>query len=162
MRCPYCEGLEDRVVDSRSSKEGTAIRRRRECLTCGRRFTTYEYVEDMPLTVIKSDGRREPFDKQKLLIKIQTACNKRPISTAQIEETVDRIEAKLVGLGEREIDSKADIGELVMQELKQLDDVAYVRFASVYRQFKDLKDFEKELQELEAGRNRGGFAESRN
>jgi transcriptional repressor NrdR len=152
MRCPYCEELEDRVVDSRSSKEGTAIRRRRECLSCARRFTTYEYVEDMPLTVIKSDGRREPFDRQKLFVKIQMACNKRPISTAQIDEAVDRIEAQLTGLGEREIDSKLHIGELVMQELKKLDDVAYVRFASVYRQFKDLRDFEKELQNLESAR----------
>ena len=148
MRCPYCEGLEDKVVDSRSSKEGTAIRRRRECLTCGRRFTTYEYIEDTPLTVIKSDGRREPFDRNKLFAKIQLACNKRPISTAQIEEAVDRIEAQLVGLGEREIAANPQIGELVMKELKNLDHVAYVRFASVYRQFKDLSDFEKELRQL--------------
>lgn len=153
MRCPYCEELEDRVVDSRSSKEGSAIRRRRECLSCSRRFTTYEYVEDMPLTVIKSDGRRESFDKKKLFVKIQMACNKRPIATAQIDEAVDRIEAQLIALGEREIDSKLHIGELVMQELKTLDDVAYVRFASVYRQFKDLRDFEKELQELGSARN---------
>ncbi len=148
MRCPYCEGIEDKVVDSRSSKEGTAIRRRRECLTCGRRFTTYEYIEDTPLTIIKSDGRREPFDKNKLFAKIQLACNKRPISTAQIEEVVDRIEAQLIGLGEREIEANGQIGELVMKELKSLDDVAYVRFASVYRQFKDLRDFEKELRQL--------------
>lgn len=153
MRCPYCEALEDRVVDSRSSKEGTAIRRRRECLSCGRRFTTYEYVEDMPLTVIKSDGRREPFDRQKLFVKIQMACNKRPIATAKIDEAVDRIESRLIGLGEREIDSKLHIGELVMNELKALDEVAYVRFASVYRQFKDLRDFEKALQDLESSRN---------
>jgi len=148
MRCPYCEGLEDKVVDSRSSKEGTAIRRRRECLNCGRRFTTYESIEDMPLTVIKSDGRREQFDKNKLFHKLQLACNKRPIAVAQIEEVVDRIEAKLTGLGEREIEAKRHIGELVMQELKDLDGVAYVRFASVYRQFKDLSDFERELRQL--------------
>ena len=148
MRCPYCEGIDDRVVDSRSSKEGTAIRRRRECLTCSRRFTTYEYIEDIPLTVMKSDGRREPFDKSKLYAKVQLACTKRPISTVQIEEVVDRIEAQLIGMGEREIEAKKQIGELVMVELKSLDDVAYVRFASVYRQFKDLKDFEKELRQL--------------
>ena len=148
MRCPYCEGMEDKVVDSRSSKEGTAIRRRRECLSCKRRFTTYEYIEDTPLTVIKSDGRRESFDKNKLFVKIQLACNKRPIPTAQIEETVDRIEARLIGMCEREVEAKKHIGELVMAELKNLDDVAYVRFASVYRQFKDLSDFEKELREL--------------
>ena len=150
MRCPYCEGMEDKVVDSRSSKEGTAIRRRRECLTCKRRFTTYEYIEDTPLTVIKSDGRRESFDKNKLVDKIRIACNKRPISTARIEEVVDRIEAHLIGLGEREIEAKKHIGEQVMVELKNLDDVAYVRFASVYRQFKDLSDFEKELRQLES------------
>ena len=148
MRCPYCEALEDKVVDSRSSKEGMAIRRRRECLKCGRRYTTYEYIEHTPLTVIKSDGRREPFDRNKLFSKIQLACNKRPISTAQIEEVVDRIEGQLVGLGERELETNAHIGERVMNELKKLDDVAYVRFASVYRQFKDLRDFEKELRQL--------------
>mgnify|MGYP002725979212 CR=1 FL=1 len=150
MRCPYCGDVEDKVVDSRSSKEGTAIRRRRECLGCGRRFTTYEYIEDTPLMVVKSDGSRQPFDKGKLQVKLQLACNKRPISTAQIEEITDRIEAKLVGLGEREIEAKDHVGELVMQELKELDQVAYVRFASVYRQFKDLSDFEKELKQLGA------------
>ena len=148
MRCPFCGEMEDKVVDSRSSKEGTAIRRRRECLGCGRRFTTYEYIEDTPLMVVKSDGRREPFDKGKLLAKLQLACNKRPISTARIEEITDRIEAQLVGMGEREVETKAHVGELVMQELKRLDQVAYVRFASVYRQFKDLSDFEKELRNL--------------
>ena len=148
MRCPYCEGIDDKVVDSRSSKEGTAIRRRRECLNCARRFTTYEYVEDTPLTVIKSDGRREPFDKKKLFAKIQLACNKRPIPTAKIEEVADRIEARLMGMGEREVETKKHIGELVMKELKDLDHVAYVRFASVYRQFKDLSDFERELRDL--------------
>jgi len=153
MRCPYCDEVEDKVVDSRSSKEGTAIRRRRECLTCGRRFTTYEYIEDQPLTIIKSDGRREAFDKNKLFVKIQMACNKRPISTGQIEELVDRIEAELTGRGEREIPANPTIGELVMQELKAVDEVAYVRFASVYRQFKDLRDFENQLRELEAQGN---------
>ena len=149
MKCPYCGVIEDKVVDSRSSKEGTAIRRRRECLGCERRFTTYEYIEDTPLTVIKSDGRREIFDKNKLMDKIRLSCTKRPISTAQVEEIADRIEDQLVSRGEREIEAKAHIGELVMTELKRLDDVAYVRFASVYRQFKDLSDFEKELRQLE-------------
>ncbi len=149
MKCPYCGVIEDKVVDSRSSKEGTAIRRRRECLGCGRRFTTYEYIEDTPLTVIKSDGRREIFDKNKLIDKIRLSCTKRPISTTQIEEIADRIEDQLVSRGEREIEAKEHIGELVMTELKHLDDVAYVRFASVYRQFKDLSDFEKELKQLE-------------
>jgi transcriptional repressor NrdR len=149
MKCPYCGVIEDKVVDSRSSKEGTAIRRRRECLGCGRRFTTYEYIEDTPLTVIKSDGRREIFDKNKLMDKIRLSCTKRPISTTQIEEIADRIEDQLVSRGEREIEAKQHIGELVMTELKHLDDVAYVRFASVYRQFKDLSDFEKELKQLE-------------
>jgi transcriptional repressor NrdR len=150
MRCPYCDSLEDKVVDSRSSKEGSAIRRRRECLSCGRRFTTYEYIEDTPLTIIKSDGRREPFDKNKLFTKIQLACTKRPISTSQIEDVVDRIEAELIGRGEREVAANPVVGEAVMRELKMLDDVAYVRFASVYRQFKDIRDFERELRELEA------------
>lgn len=149
MRCPYCGAMEDKVVDSRSSKEGTAIRRRRECLNCDRRFTTYEYIEDTPLMVIKSDGRREPFDKNKLFTKLQVACNKRPISVVHLEEMADRIEAQLSGLGEREIEAN-EIGELVMSELKSLDQVAYVRFASVYRQFKDLSDFEKELRQLAA------------
>ena len=149
MKCPYCSVIEDKVVDSRSSKEGTAIRRRRECLGCERRFTTYEYIEDTPLTVIKSDGRREIFDKNKLIDKIRLSCTKRPISTTQIEEIADRIEDQLVSRGEREIEAKEHIGELVMTELKRLDDVAYVRFASVYRQFKDLSDFEKELRQFE-------------
>ena len=148
MKCPYCGALDDKVVDSRSSKENTASRRRRECLECERRFTTYEYIEDIPLTVIKTDGRREPFDKNKLVAKIKLSCTKRPISIAQIDEIADRIEDGLVGLGEREIEAKKHIGDLVMQELKSLDDVAYVRFASVYRQFKDLSDFEKELRQF--------------
>lgn len=148
MKCPYCGALDDKVVDSRSSKEGTAIRRRRECLECERRFTTYEFIEDIPLTVIKTDGRREPFDKNKLIAKIRLSCTKRPISTAKIDEIADRIEDQLVSLGEREIEAKRHIGDLVMKELKALDDVAYVRFASVYRQFKDLSDFEKELRQF--------------
>ncbi len=156
MRCPYCDSLEDKVVDSRSSKEGNSIRRRRECLSCGRRFTTYEYIEDMPITVIKSDGRREPFDRSKLFSKLQIACNKRPIPTAKIEEIVDRIEAKLVGLGEREINAKKDVGLLVMDELKSLDHIAYIRFASVYYHFKDLNEFAEELRQLGTIPKKGG------
>ena len=148
MRCPYCDSLQDKVVDSRSSKEGNAIRRRRECLACGRRFTTYEYIEDMPITVIKSDGRREPFDRNKLFAKLQLACNKRPISTSKLEEIVDRIESRLMGMGEREINAKKDVGLLVMEELRTLDHVAYIRFASVYRHFKDLNEFAEEIRQL--------------
>ncbi|HCK10183.1 MAG TPA: transcriptional regulator NrdR, partial [Candidatus Latescibacteria bacterium] len=125
----------------------------RECLSCTRRFTTYEYIEDTPLTIIKSDGRREPFDKNKLVVKLQMALNKRPISMSQIEEVADRIEADLIGRGEKEIAANPTIGELVMQELKKLDEVAYVRFASVYRQFKDLRDFENELRQLVSREN---------
>ncbi len=147
MRCPYCGTVEDKVVDSRSSKEATAIRRRRECLSCGRRFTTYESIEDTPLMVVKSDGRREPFNKEKLFSKLHLACNKRPISMDRLEEIADRIEAGLSGTGEREVEAN-DIGELVINELKELDQVAYVRFASVYRQFEDLSDFERELRQL--------------
>jgi len=147
MRCPYCGSLEDRVVDSRSSREGRAIRRRRECIGCGKRFTTYEYVEDVSFSVIKSDGRREPFARQKLLNGIRLACTKRPVSIAQIEAMVDEIESEVVGLQEREVSTKK-IGELVMDKLRKLDEVAYVRFASVYRAFKDKREFMEELSKL--------------
>ncbi|MCD6336459.1 MAG: transcriptional regulator NrdR [Candidatus Latescibacterota bacterium] len=147
MRCPNCGSLEDRVVDSRSSREGREIRRRRECLACGKRFTTYEYVEDASFTVIKSDGRREAFNRQKLLNGIRLACTKRPVSIARIEAMVDDIESEVVGLQEREVDAK-QIGELVMDRLRKLDEVAYVRFASVYRAFKDKKEFVEELSKL--------------
>ena len=147
MRCPYCEGIDDRVVDSRSSKEGTAIRRRRECLGCGRRFTTYEYIENVPLTIIKRDGRREPFDRGKLLDKIQLACYKTTVSAHQIEALVDRVEGELGNLADKEIPSKK-VGELLMEHLRALNEVAYVRFASVYRQFKDKSDFVRELEQL--------------
>jgi transcriptional repressor NrdR len=147
MRCPYCAHLEDKVVDSRSCREGMAIRRRRECLGCGRRFTTYEYIENVPLMVIKADGRREPFDRGKLLDKIQLACYKTTVSVAQIEQLVDQVEAELSSLTEKEVSSK-QIGELVMERLKRLNEVAYVRFASVYRQFKDKSDFVRELEQL--------------
>ena len=147
MRCPYCNHLEDRVVDSRSCREGMAIRRRRECLSCSKRFTTYEYIENVPLTVIKADGRREPFDRGKLLDKVQLACYKTTVSIEEIEQVVDQVETELGNLTEKEVSSK-QIGELVMERLKYLNEVAYVRFASVYRQFKDRSDFVRELEQL--------------
>ena len=147
MRCPNCGSLEDRVVDSRSSREGREIRRRRECIACGKRFTTYEYVEDASFTVIKSDGRREVFNRQKLLNGIRLACTKRPVSIARIEAMVDEIESEVIGMQEREVDAK-QIGEWVMDKLRKLDEVAYVRFASVYRAFKDKKEFVEELSKL--------------
>ena len=147
MRCPYCNHEEDRVVDSRSCREGMAIRRRRECINCTKRFTTYEYIENVPLSIIKSDGRREPFDRVKLLDKIQLACYKTTISAEQIEQLLDTVETELGNLNEKEIPAK-QIGELVMEHLRGLNDVAYVRFASVYRQFKDKSDFVRELEQL--------------
>ena len=147
MRCPYCDHQDDKVVDSRSCRDGMAIRRRRECLNCAQRFTTYEYIEQTPLNVIKSDGRREPFDRGKLLEKVQLACYKTTVSAAQIEDLVDGIETRIANLAEKEVDSKR-LGELVMEGLRRLNDVAYVRFASVYRQFKDKNDFVRELEQL--------------
>ena len=147
MRCPYCNHEEDRVVDSRSCREGMAIRRRRECINCTKRFTTYEYIENVPLSIIKSDGRREPFDRVKLIDKIQLACYKTTISAEQIEQLLDTVETELGNLNEKEIPAK-QIGELVMEHLRGLNDVAYVRFASVYRQFKDKSDFVRELEQL--------------
>jgi transcriptional repressor NrdR len=147
MRCPYCSHIEDKVVDSRACREGMAIRRRRECLDCGKRFTTYEYIENVPLTVIKADGRREPFDRGKLLDKVELSCYKTTVSAEEIERLVDRIETELGNLTEKEVDSK-QVGELVMAQLKLLNEVAYVRFASVYRQFKDKNDFVRELEQL--------------
>jgi len=147
MKCPRCGAEEDRVVDSRPAQEGAAVRRRRECLSCNERFTTYEYVEQTPLSIIKVDSRREPFERQKLLAGVQIACHKRPISVEAIEAIVDRIEAKLYALGQGEIGSKI-IGELVMDELKKTDDIAYVRFASVYRRFQDKEEFMSEIKRL--------------
>ena len=147
MRCPYCDHQDDKVVDSRSCREGMAIRRRRECIGCGKRFTTYEYIEHLPLAVIKSDGRREPFDRGKLLEKIQLACYKTTVSAEQIEQLVDRVETALGNFNEKEIPAK-QIGEQVMQHLREINEVAYVRFASVYRQFKDKNDFVRELEHL--------------
>ncbi len=147
MRCPYCNHQDDRVVDSRACRDGMAIRRRRECINCSQRFTTYEYIEHTPLTVIKRDGRREPFDRGKLLDKIQLACYKTTVSADQIEEVIDLIESDLSNLAEKEVESK-QIGELTMERLRHLNEVAYVRFASVYRQFKDRNDFVRELEQL--------------
>jgi len=147
VRCPFCGHDEDKVIDSRPSDEGSAIRRRRECLTCGSRFTTYEKIENLPLLVIKKDGSRQPFDRDKLISGILKSCEKRPVSTAQIESLVSSIEAQHQNALKREISSR-EIGEMVMEGLKQIDEVAYVRFASVYRQFKDVNSFLHELNEI--------------
>ena len=147
MRCPYCGNLEDKVVDSRLSSEGNSIRRRRECLKCERRFTAYERIEQVPLMVVKKDGRRKPFERKKILAGLVKACEKRPISMEKLEQLVDKIEFTLQKNYEKEVKSK-DIGELVINMLQELDDIAYVRFASVYRQFKDVSQFMKELKDL--------------
>jgi len=147
MRCPFCGHIEDKVVDSRESREGDTIRRRRECLNCGRRFTSYERLEEVPILIVKKDGRREPFDRQKLLRGIMSACQKRPVSLGRLEEAAGDIQAKLMELADREVPSR-NLGELVMDALKQIDSVAYVRFASVYRDFKDLPDFVMALEGL--------------
>jgi len=147
VKCPFCGSIEDKVIDSRTSKEGDAIRRRRECLKCGKRFTSYERVEDVLPMVIKKDGRREPFDRLKILNGLKKACEKRPIGIETLEAITDSIEKKLLGLGVKEIQSTW-IGEEVMTALKELDKVAYVRFASVYRQFKDINEFMNEVKTL--------------
>jgi len=147
MKCPYCGSDTDKVVDSRSAKNGESIRRRRECQTCSQRFTTYEYIEDVSLNVIKADGSREPFDRKKLLRGITISCAKRPIPTDKLDEIVDDITHQIESRGEREISSH-DIGEMVMARLKVLDEVAYVRFASVYRKFKDKSEFLQELNRI--------------
>jgi transcriptional repressor NrdR len=147
MKCPYCGHAEDKVVDSRSTQEDSAIRRRRECLRCGKRFTTYEYIEDVSLMVIKKDGRREAFDRKKILSGVMRACEKRPISIEKMEDIVAMIERQIQKKSDREVPSSR-IGELIMEKLKELDDVAYVRFASVYRQFKDVGQFMNELKDM--------------
>jgi transcriptional repressor NrdR len=157
MKCPFCAHGENKVIDSRISKDGDAIRRRRECLSCGKRFTTYEYVEEVLPVVVKKDGRREPFDRTKIRSGIKKACEKRPISTDAIETLVDNVERACQDLQGKEIPSTA-IGEKVMRELQTLDGVAYVRFASVYREFRDVSDFLVELKELlpaKKGREKG-------
>ncbi len=147
MRCPFCNETDGRVVDSRASKEGDAIRRRRECLKCGRRFTTYERIEEVAQMVIKKDGRREIFDRWKLKSGILKAAEKRPISLEQVEALIDDVERELFNSTDHEVSTKA-VGEAIMRKLKSLDEVAYVRFASVYRQFKDLNEFMSELKTM--------------
>jgi transcriptional repressor NrdR len=147
VKCPFCDELEDKVVDSRMAKEGHVIRRRRECLSCKRRYTTYERVEESLPMVAKKDSRREPFDRGKILNGLKKACEKRPISVTTIEAVTDRIEKRVQEMGETEIQSRI-VGEEVMKELHDLDQVAYVRFASVYREFKDIDQFMDELKAL--------------
>ena len=147
MTCPFCRHRQDRVIDSRESKEGDLIRRRRECLKCLRRFTTYERSDEIPYMVVKRDGRRERFDRQKVLEGLLRACEKRPIPMAKLAQTVDAVESALAENPDREM-STAAIGELVLEHLKRLDKIAYVRFASVYRDFQDAESFLKELKDL--------------
>ncbi|MFW6281609.1 MAG: transcriptional regulator NrdR [bacterium] len=147
MKCPYCKHLESKVVDSRYTEEHTSIRRRRECLECNERFTTYERLEDLPLMVLKKDGQRELFDRNKLITGLLKACEKRPISQARLEQLTKDVEKELRNGMKQEVRS-SEIGELVMNHLKELDEVAYVRFASVYRQFKDVIKFKQELESL--------------
>ena len=147
MRCPFCGFLESKVIDSREGKKGISIRRRRECLSCKRRFTTYEKIEEIPYMVVKKDGTRQPFDTQKLLRGMMKACEKRPIQISQLEEVVEEIESLLQERPDKEI-GVAEIGQLVMDRLKELDKVAYVRFASVYREFGDVAEFRQELEDL--------------
>ena len=147
MKCPYCSNLEDKVIDSRISRDGETIRRRRECLECQKRFTTHEKIEDTLPSIIKKDSRREPYDRKKILDGMKKACQKRPVSIETLEETADRIEKALLERGIKEIES-SQIGGQIMQELHGLDDVAYVRFASVYRSFTDITDFMEEVKDV--------------
>lgn len=147
MRCPYCEYTESKVIDSRPTDEGNSIRRRRECLKCEKRFTTYEQIESIPIIIIKKDGKRQQYDRQKLINGILRACEKTPVTFAQIENMVAEIEVKLFNSMDREI-SSMHIGELIMEKLKDIDEVAYVRFASVYREFRDVNTFMEELKSL--------------
>lgn len=147
MRCPFCQAIEDKVVDTRPSDNEQVIRRRRECVSCERRFTTYERIDEILPLVVKKDGRREPFDRAKVLVGLRRACSKRPVSMETIERTVDRIERELQDAGEKEIPSSR-IGDAVMAALRNIDDVAYVRFASVYRSFRDVSELMDELKEL--------------
>ena len=147
MKCPYCGHLGDKVVDSRESKEGEVVRRRRECLDCGRRFTSYERIDEIPYMVVKKDGRRERFERQKLVAGLLKACEKRPVRVAALEAIADKVEAALQEKPEREI-ATDDIGAYVMRELRHLDQVAFVRFASVYRNFRDIDEFKNQLNDL--------------
>jgi transcriptional repressor NrdR len=147
MKCPYCDHAESKVIDSRESKNGFTIRRRRECLACAKRFTTYEKIEEIPYMVVKKDGRRQRFDDQKLLRGLLKACEKRPIAVAELERMVEEIETMLQEKAEKEIRAE-EIGQFVMKRLHELDKVAYVRFASVYRDFKDVIEFKEELEKI--------------
>ncbi|MFH0732796.1 MAG: transcriptional regulator NrdR [Candidatus Omnitrophota bacterium] len=147
MRCPYCGHPEDKVVDSRASGENDSTRRRRECLKCQRRFTTYEHIEEIPLMVVKKSGQRQPFDRNKIMSGLLKACEKRPISAKQIETLLDNVERTLLKRHDKEVKS-SQIGELIMKKLHSIDQVAYVRFASVYREFKDISEFMKELKDI--------------
>ena len=147
MRCPYCSHLQDRVIDSRAANENRSVRRRRECLKCRRRFTTYESIEEISMMVVKRDGRRESFDRNKVISGVLKACEKRSVSLQQVEDMVDRVERELQKKYEKEIPVQA-VGELVMEKIHKLDEVAYVRFASVYRSFKDINQFMGELKDL--------------
>ena len=150
MKCPYCSSLEEKVVDSREGRDGVVVRRRRQCQQCRRRFTTYERIEEIHFMVVKKDGRREPFDRHKILAGLLKATQKRPVSVPQLETIVDEIEARLAEKVEREM-TAAEIGELIMERLHGIDEVAYVRFASVYRQFKDVSQFVEEVKGLREG-----------
>ena len=152
MKCPYCGFAQDRVVDSRESKDADSIRRRRECERCEKRFTTYERIDEIPYMVVKKDGRREKFDRQKVLDGLLHSCQKRTVSVTQMQEIVDAVEAFVVDSAERER-STASVGELIMARLKQIDTVAYIRFASVYRDFKDVNEFKEELEGLLSNRD---------
>jgi transcriptional repressor NrdR len=158
MRCPFCSGTEDRVVDSRTSQEGRAVRRRRECLSCSRRFTTYEYVEERQVHIVKRDGTSEPYDRRKVVQSIELSCVKRPVTREDIEAMADAVEDALARLGNDEVESHV-VGEMVMDRLKGTDNVAYVRYASVYRNFQDLDEFYEELRELSARRARAAMNE---
>jgi transcriptional repressor NrdR len=155
MKCPYCSNIENKVIDSRLSKDGRTIRRRRECLDCERRFTTYEKLEEILPMVVKKDGRREPFSRDKIIAGIKNACQKRPVSMTMIDDFVDSMEVYFQELGKKEVESK-EIGEKVINSLKAWDEVAYVRFASVYRQFKDINEFMAELEDILKTRREGG------
>jgi transcriptional repressor NrdR len=158
MKCPFCQGMEDRVVDSRTSREGGSIRRRRECLQCGRRFTTYESVEERQLQVVKRDGTVENYDRRKLLRSLRLACVKRPMTPVEIEAIAIEIEEQIARQNKEEIETRA-LGEMIMERLKTRDYVAYVRFASVYRNFQDIDEFYEELRELSARRARAAMNE---
>ncbi|MFN2428073.1 MAG: transcriptional regulator NrdR [Candidatus Binatia bacterium] len=158
MRCPYCQHADDRVVDSREGGDGDVIRRRRECLACKRRYTTYERIDVVMPMVVKKDGRREPWDRAKLEAGFHKACEKRPVAIDAIEDGVTRIEARVQEQGLREI-SSSEVGEQVMEALKSLDEVAYVRFASVYRSFRDIAEFQRTVENLVSERKKGGSGE---